>query len=219
MKTNQEYKNAALAALKGNWAAAVVATVIYVVIAVLVSGGDSFANIMHFEPGIILTFAGVSCILGIFILFPLAIGLVNAFRVLYESGDAAIASNMFSFGFKRYLHTVWVYFLMELKIFLWMLLLIVPGFIMAFAYAMTPYIAIEHPEYSASECISASKKMMKGHKFDLLWLYLSFIGWFLLCILTLGIGAFWLEPYVCTAQAAFYNDLKSEISEQAAVTE
>ena len=52
--------------------------------------------------------------------------------------------------------------------------------------------------------------MMKGHKFDLFWLFLSFIGWILLSILTLGIGLLWLAPYMYTAQAAFYEDVKAD---------
>ena len=52
--------------------------------------------------------------------------------------------------------------------------------------------------------------MMKGHKFDLFYLYLSFIGWFILSILTCGVGFIWLIPYVQMSVAAFYEDLKSE---------
>ena len=53
--------------------------------------------------------------------------------------------------------------------------------------------------------------MMKGHKFDLFWLNLGFIGWFFLCLLTLGIGFVWFLPYVQTANAAFYQDVKNEL--------
>ena len=52
--------------------------------------------------------------------------------------------------------------------------------------------------------------MMKGHKFDLFWLYLSFIGWGILCIFTLGIGLLWLVPYMQTAQSSFYEDVKAD---------
>ena len=52
--------------------------------------------------------------------------------------------------------------------------------------------------------------MMKGHKFDLFFLHLSFIGWFFLSIFTLGIGLLWIMPYMLTAQAAFYQDVKKE---------
>ena len=54
------------------------------------------------------------------------------------------------------------------------------------------------------------KKMMKGHKFDMFILHLSFIGWIFLSIFTFGIGLLWLLPYMMTAQAAFYQDVKKE---------
>ena len=75
---------------------------------------------------------------------------------------------------------------------------------------MTPYILDENPELGASEAIHRSRMMMKTHKFDLFWLYLSFIGWWLLCILTCGIGFLWLEPYFQTAKAAFYEEVKAD---------
>lgn len=91
-----------------------------------------------------------------------------------------------------------------------MLLFIIPGIVKSFSYAMTPYILEENPELSANEAIDRSRAMMKGHKFDLFWLYLSFIGWILLSILTLGIGLLWLAPYMQTATAAFYEDVKAD---------
>lgn len=219
MKTNQEYKDAALAALKGNWPNAVVASLILFLGALLFAGGNSLTEILHLQPGVVASVSGVSLLLIIFILGPLEMGLVNAFRELYEIGNPDVVSSMFRIGFGRYGHILWVYVLMEIKILLWTLLLIVPGIIKSFAYAMAPYIAIEHPEYSASECIAESEKMMKGHKFDLFWLDLSFIGWILLSIVTLGIGYFWLIPYMSTAQAVFYNDLKAGLAGSVEVTE
>ena len=56
--------------------------------------------------------------------------------------------------------------------------------------------------------------MMQGHKADLFWLYLSFLGWFILCCFTFGIGFFWLEPYVSASMAAFYDDLKADFEGQ-----
>ena len=71
-------------------------------------------------------------------------------------------------------------------------------------------LAEEHPEISGWDASTRSREMMKGHKFDLFYLYLSFIGWFLLSFLTLGIGFIWLIPYMNTAQAAFYEDVKAD---------
>lgn len=85
-----------------------------------------------------------------------------------------------------------------------------PGIIKAFSYAMTPFILRDHPDLRYNGAIELSMAMMRGHKADLFWLYLSFIGWFLLCILTLGIGYFWLEPYMTSSMANFYEEVKAE---------
>lgn len=208
MRFNQDYKNAALAALKGKWAYAVIASVIYVLIAFLCTGNDTIGKLLHFQPGLLYTLTGASLLITFFVYMPLTAGYDNAMRKNLDTGDYSFTSNMFGIALDGYLHKVWTLFLMEVKILLWALLLIVPGIIKSFAYAMTPYILVDHPEYSASEAIAASEEMMKGHKFDLFWLYLSFIGWIFLAIITCGIGFFWLMPYITSAQAGFYNDLK-----------
>ena len=211
MKTNQEYKNAALAALKGNWAPAVVATIVYLVIALAISGGQSGVEmLLPSTPAVLGSVFGVGLLLSFLVLYPMEIGYANSTRVLYEDGDNKLTANIFNIGFKNYLHNVWGYFLMMVFVLLWSLLLFIPGIIMAFAYAMTPYILVENPEMKAIDAIRKSRSMMKGHKFDLFYLELSFIGWILLCILTLGIGLLWLVPYMETSIAAFYNDLKVE---------
>lgn len=90
---------------------------------------------------------------------------------------------------------------------LWSLLFIIPGIVKSYAYAMTPFIMAENPEMAASEAITASKEMMDGHKGELFTLDLTFIGWDLLCLLTLNIGHLWLNPYKNAAYAVFYKDL------------
>ena len=72
---------------------------------------------------------------------------------------------------------------------------------------MTNYILAENPEMSASEAINLSKQMMDGNKWRLFCLRLSFIGWDILCGLTLGIGYLWLNPYKQTAEAVFYREV------------
>ena len=119
-------------------------------------------------------------------------------------------TNMGRIAFQNYWHKVWGMFLMYIFIALWSLLFLIPGIIKMFSYAMTPYILEENPELTAGEAIDRSRAMMKGHKFDLFWLYLSFIGWFFLGFLTLGIGMLWISPYLETAQAAFYEEVKAD---------
>jgi uncharacterized membrane protein len=88
------------------------------------------------------------------------------------------------------------------------MLFLIPGIIWAFAYSMVPYILDDEPQLSIVQTFRKSRLLMKGHKFDYFWLCLSFIGWGILSILTLGIGLLWLAPYLQTASAAFYEDLK-----------
>ncbi|MBQ6880003.1 MAG: DUF975 family protein [Bacteroidales bacterium] len=158
----------------------------------------------------IISFA-LMLLLPLLVYYPLCyVGYSNTFRQLLVNGDARVTSNMFSNTFKGYWRNVWGGFLMMLFTYLWMLLLIVPGIIKAFAYSMTPYILKDYPELSANQAINLSIKMMKGHKFDYFYLQLSFIGWGLLSILTLGIGYIWLMPYMYASMAAFYEDIKND---------
>jgi uncharacterized membrane protein len=92
--------------------------------------------------------------------------------------------------------------------FLWSLLLFIPGIIKSYSYSMTLYIISEDPSIGVMDAITKSREMMNGYKFKKFLLDLSFIGWFLLCIITLGIGFLWFIPYVGVAGAAFYNDIK-----------
>lgn len=216
MRTNQEYKNAALDRLRGNWSPAVVATLVYAFVVLLISGG-SFSPILgdNANLGLGLWFGGSGILISFFVAAPLQVGYENATRLLYERRDINVTRNMTDMALSNYLHKVWGMFLMGLKLILWTMLFIIPGLVMAYAYAMTTYILEEHPEYSAWDASTRSRQMMKGHKFDLFYLHLSFIGWFLLSIFTFGIGLLWLCPYVDVATAAFYNDLKAEQGELA----
>lgn len=103
--------------------------------------------------------------------------------------------------------------LMGIYIWLWSLLLVIPGIIKTYSYAMAPFIMTEHPELGANECITHSRQMMDGHKFELFCLELSFIGWAIACIFTLGIGFPFLNAYQCAARAAFYRSICVEMPE------
>lgn len=209
MKSNQYYKNEALSALRGNWANALVATIIFLALTLFFSSNDAINS--YYQRIVINPFIGYSLsFISLFVLLPLAAGYSNSMRVLLETGDNRLTNNSFSLGFGNWLHVVWGMILSTIYIFLWTLLLIIPGLIKSYSYALTPYILVEHPEMSANEAIEESMRLMDGHKFDLFYLQLSFIGWAILSILSLGLGFFWLIPYQMTAQAAFYRDIKNE---------
>lgn len=109
-------------------------------------------------------------------------------------------------------------FLQGLFIVLWSLLLIVPGIIKIFSYAMTDFILIDHPEYGPLQAITESRKMMDGNRMRLFILGLSFIGWDLLCLVTFGIAALWVFPYLQAARAKFYLDVKATYEQKLAAT-
>ncbi len=79
-----------------------------------------------------------------------------------------------------------------------------------FSYSMTHFILNDHPEYTANQAITESRRMMDGHKMDYFLLCLSFLGWFILSIFTLGIGFLWSAPYFYTTSAAFYEEISKE---------
>lgn len=96
----------------------------------------------------------------------------------------------------------------NLFVFLWSLLFIIPGFVKAYAYSMAPYIKYDHPEYGWKRCLDESKAMMKGYKWKLFCLDLSFIGWNIVGMLCFMVGMYWVLPYTKAAQVCFYEELK-----------
>lgn len=114
-------------------------------------------------------------------------------------------------GFKKsFLNSFLASLLSSVFIFLWSLLFIIPGIIKSLAYSMVPFIIAEEPEIDALEAIQKSQDMMRGNKTRLFTLYLSFIGWFILAILTMGIGMIFLYPYIQMSVANFYLDIRGK---------
>ena len=93
---------------------------------------------------------------------------------------------------------------------LYTLLLIIPGMIKALGYSLVPYILANDSNMGSDEVLKLSEKMMKGHKMDLFIFSLSFIGWHLLAIFTLGILEIWIIPYQETATTKYLLDIKAE---------
>jgi uncharacterized membrane protein len=218
MKTNQELKNSALAALKGNWAPAVLGAIFFTFATCLITSPGYCANMAAFgmpffdsiNPKLLKIFSNSSFLLNFFLLYPLSLGYSVAHKELLQNGDAAITRNTVRLAFSDYVRNAVSILLVYLYTLLWTLLFIVPGIIKGLAYSLTPFIVKDNPQLSPNQAINLSMKMMKGHKFDLFYLYLSFIGWIFLAILTLGIGLLWVIPYMQTSMAAFYLDVKND---------
>lgn len=220
MKKNSELKNVALAALKGNWAPALVASIVITfTISILMSPGYC-ANMALYgmwpftaiKSSLVTVLSNVGLVTNIFLLYPLMFGYSVAHKELMVSGDTNLTANSFRYAFTGYLKNVLAMFLVYVLTILWSLLLVVPGIIKGLSYSLTPYIIKDYPELSANQAIDLSVRMMNGHKAKLFWLWLSFIGWFILSILTLGVGLLWLLPYMQTTLAAFYLDVKADFN-------
>lgn len=221
MTKNQEYKDAALAALKGHWTPAVIVTIIYMLIALAITGPMQFMQpntqaMLDNPDNPFAVFSGLwpwmggTTLLSFFVLLPIEMGFYYSFLLLYRNGDDRLTANMFQEAFgPRYGRNILALFLMGLLIFLGMMLCFVPGIILALCYGPLPYVLKDNPELSAVEALRKTRMMMRGHKFDYFWLSLSFIGWIILAFLTLCIGFIWLVPYMQTTLGAFYEDLKN----------
>lgn len=129
-----------------------------------------------------------------------------AFHTRLNLGQKPPFSALFE-RFDIFLKALGLRLFMGLFMFLWSLLLVVPGIIAWYRYSMAPYLMAEYPEMGIREAVNRSKELMQGNKGRLFCLNLSFIGWALLSILTLGILSLWITPYVQTARAAFYLEL------------
>lgn len=94
---------------------------------------------------------------------------------------------------------------------LWSLLLVIPGIVKTYGYAMAYYVKADHPEYDWRACMHASENMMRGHKMELFVLDLSFIGWYIVGGLCAGIGTLFVVPYHNAARTQFYENLRTVV--------
>lgn len=144
--------------------------------------------------GIALSFVGAATLLG-----------HNSFYIMQCQNRRPEFKELFS-RFRIFWRAVGLRYFMALFIFLWSLLLVVPGIIAGYRYAMAPYLMAQYPDMGIREAVNRSKELMYGHKWRLFCLQLSFIGWGILACFTLGIGFLWLNPYIYNSEAAFYLD-------------
>ena len=165
--------------------------------------------------GLIIGAMAVSVIfvlLKIFVFNPLQVGCYGFFRdnATGLQPDLGVLKT----GFTMYGHTFVTLLLRDIFLLLWTLLLIFPGVIKAYSYRMVPFLLRDNPELSAREVITRSRQLMDGHKWNVFVFDLSYIGWFLLGCITLGlVNVFWSEPYRQNANALIYRRLLGEADE------
>lgn len=147
--------------------------------------------------------------LQVLIFNPLEVGCKRFFvKNLKEDAQAKEICYAFDNGYKNIIKNI---FLRDLFTFLWSLLFLIPGIIKSYEYRMIPYLLGEHPQMERKEVFALSKRMMQGNKWRAFLLDLSFLGWYILDICTLGIlGIFYVGPYEAQTGAALYEKLKQQ---------
>ena len=117
---------------------------------------------------------------------PLMIGLYYFILAFFRRREV-VYGNIFE-GFEVFGKSLVLYLLYTVKIFLWSLLLFIPGIIASYSYSQAFILRIDHPDWSAGQCLRESRRIMNGNKATLFCLQLSFIGWMLLSALPVMVG-------------------------------
>ncbi len=160
---------------------------------------------------VVLVAIAIGLAVRFFVFSPLEVGAHRYFVVNHAMpGNTSLSELFFPFS-KGYLNVVKVQFWKSLFLFLWTLLLVVPGIIKSYSYRLVPYILAEEPEMDSKEAFRLSMAMMEGNKMDAFVLDLSFIGWHFLNIFTFGLlGLFYVSPYQAQTNTELYATLRDQ---------
>ncbi len=192
-----EIRSEARSTMQGMWGTCVPIWLIYLLITMV--------------PGFVIKSYPVQFVISILIGGPLSYSIARIFLRIYHHEPVDIGQ-LFE-GFSYFTRTFIANALIMVYVVLWSLLLIIPGIIAALGYSMTFFIMAEDSNIAPADAMRKSKAMMMGHKNELCLLGLSFLGWGILSILTLGIGLLWLQSYTTTSTVIFYNKIKGREEE------
>ena len=148
-----------------------------------------------------IAFVGTLLIMG-----PLAVGVASFFKNTFRYGKTGVEKLFDGFA-KDFGGSLILGVVTSIFIFLWSLLFVIPGIVKAYSYSMAFYLKSEHADWDWKKCLDESVRMTRGHKLELFVLDLSFIGWYIVGALCLGIGELWAMAYHETAKLGYYEEL------------
>ena len=228
MWTRQMLKTNARAAIKKNYVNVLVVSLIFAFISGAFSSSSASKTVTSsFKSGNfskeLISFAamliGISIVIGIIgillsilVFNPLKVGIQKFF---IENHYANPGIGLVAYAFKtNYINVVKTMFLRDIYLFLWSLLLAIPGIIKSYSYRLVPYILADNPDIYPDDAITLSREMMNGHKLDAFILDISFILWWLLSVITFNIaGVFYVFPYIDATNAELYLALANNSSD------
>ena len=174
---------------------------------------DSLSSVISSRRAVVLILLIVALMVYVFITFFIKkTYLVISRRIVLETRtyDAVPPGKfMFLLRVKRWMKASWVLIVNNVYEILWSLT-IVGIFVKHFSYMLVPYIIAENPDMKANEAITLSRKMMKGYKWRAFLYGLSFIGWTVIGMATLGVvGVLFVNPYKAAFYAEFYANVRA----------
>lgn len=203
MKTSSEYRAQAREALQNRWGEAAIVSLIILLSAILISA-----------PSFIAEWAGsITTVLSVLILplqYAYYISLLERTRGNEEELTRFTLQYAINNAYANTRFLVAGLLIMLLSMVAAIFTLGIGAIVVKYMYAMVPYLLHDYPELTPREAMKISREMMRGQKWNLFILDFTFIGWILLSILTAGLGMIFVEPYMSTAHATFYEDLKGE---------
>lgn len=101
-------------------------------------------------------------------------------------------------------------YIISAAILLMLIIVFIPVYILSYGFALSVYIIFDEDKIGITEAVFKSCKMMKGHKWELFVADLSFIGWIVLWVLSLGFAGIYVAPYYYTVHAGYYDEIKNE---------
>lgn len=215
----RDIKKNALESLKGHWGTAILASLIANIsgatgssITYSKSEEVNVSKLSEFSSQELITAFAVfgsvilmGLIISIFITSLVSIGYAQ-FNINLVSGDKPRIITLFS-KWKQVWTTIVANVLIFVRVLFGFIFFIIPGIVAAYRYSMVNYVIAENPGISAREALEASKEIMKGNKLRFFFFALSFFGWIILTVLTLGIASIWTVPYMNASCAAFYKEI------------
>ena len=176
-------------------------------VAQVVEQGIVVEELAHLEVETLASYASACGLIGLALTLLIScharVGL-NRYFIRFTEGKSGLF--VFIGGcLRKYFRVIWVNILSAIKVVLWFFVFIIPGIIKSVEYSMIPYVLADCPELSTREVFRETRALMKGCKWKLFWLEFSFIGWYILCTLTLGIGLIFFLPYHEATIAKFYH--------------
>lgn len=214
MKSNAELKALAKKNLEGKWLLAILVCVVAWLLtdALTGNGGRDTFDYVYRNGEFVKTVTShndsnsVLSLLAFIIGGPINFGLAAFFLKLARNQETNFVE-LFS-GFQYFVENFLLNLFIIVFTILWFLLLIIPGFIAILKYSMAYYLMRDNTELKPLEAITLSKEMMNGQKMRLFLLWLSFIGWFLLGVVTFGLGFLYVMPYFHATMTNFYEDIR-----------